>query len=383
MGELTDKRRAEFRFVNTTPTPLLLLTSPDPYLLFPQCLAKAFREGLQRDVEILAERCAIQKPRNFRRDTCYLKQWVNRGKGKNFSDISRVFQRCVTRRHSHSGEHVTEPLPDGVMHEFHILKAMYNLSGKEMANNETSPAAEEEVMGLLQARRELAKENLQHYAATGVVPAAGMMPATPPPSPNLPSRFPSSLPPSSPPSSPPPSSSQTLLNPSDDEEDDGGWSPIPIMRTGRMSTGGKASRKQKAPTPRPRSGGRLSTGGKAPSKQILRSPIPKLRSGGHISTGGKAPPKQRCVPPIPPSPSPPPEAFPYRATLEQLGRRKRVLESPEPARKRVKLGQFCPFLLIDVRSHQYYFADVIDLTGEDDAPVRFGPWELIDLTNEA
>ncbi|KAK1216796.1 hypothetical protein PQX77_020570 [Marasmius sp. AFHP31] len=325
---------------------------------------KAFREGLQRDVDVLAERCAIQKPRNFRRDTCYLKQWVNHGKGRNFSDISRVFQRCVTRRHSHPGEHVTEPLPDGVMHEFYVLKAMYNLSGKEMANNETSPAAEEEVMGLLQARRELAKENLQHYAATGVVPAASMMPATPPPSPNLPSRFPSSLPPSSPPSSPPPSSSQTLLNPSDDEEEDGGWSPVPIMRTGRMSTGGKASHGHRSSAPRPHSGGRMSTGGGAPRKQILRSPIPKLRNGGRISTGGKAPPKPRRVSPPSPSPSPPPTAFSSPVTLEPLGRRKRSLENPEPARKRVKL-------------------DVIDLTREDDAPVRFGPWELIDLTNEA
>ncbi|KAJ8088249.1 hypothetical protein PM082_022321 [Marasmius tenuissimus] len=105
------------------------------------------------------------------------------------------------------------------MHEFEVLKAIHDVTGRQLVNNGSSLAAEQEVLGLLEWRIEAAADKIRHFAHTGCEPAS------PPPSPV-----------SFPPSSPPPSS-PTMVGSSEVDYSD--YSPPAYRPAARMSTGGK------------------------------------------------------------------------------------------------------------------------------------------------
>ncbi|KAK1223861.1 hypothetical protein PQX77_013257 [Marasmius sp. AFHP31] len=237
-----------------------------------------------------AEQVALgRRSGTYQSGGCVVKQVVDHGKGSSFDTVSTTLERCQIRSHKNcTPKRITSSVPPKVLDQFYIIKACHDLTGRRLGSTPTDPHAEDDVLSLLEGKIEAAADCLRHYAVTGVEP---------------PSRVPSPLS-SLPPSSPPPSS-PTMVASSDYNPFS---SPVPVRRTVRMTTGGKALPR----APLFRSSRRITTAGR-PSR-----PSPRRRGVASAAL-----------------PSPPPSASSSRVTLEmdKGPKRKRAAEATKPNKK--------------------------------------------------
>ncbi|KAK7016790.1 hypothetical protein VNI00_018799 [Paramarasmius palmivorus] len=109
-----------------------------------------YRESLKDMIRKLADDVSGPLPRTYLDDSgCRMKAFVNYGE-VNFSNIGRIYEKCVTTTHGHRHiNHITEAVDDDSMKAFTRLRALYEISGKKYSSVPQEFSTEVERMDVL------------------------------------------------------------------------------------------------------------------------------------------------------------------------------------------------------------------------------------------